>query len=30
MTKVHMNKKILYFDFISKPNVDIYGIKVSM
>ena len=30
MTKVQANKNIFYLELSSKPNVDIYGITVSM
>ena len=30
MTKVNVNQNMFYFELSSKPNVDIYGITVSI
>ena len=30
MTKAQANKNIFYFELVSKPNVDIDGVAVSM
>ena len=30
MTKVQVNRNIFYFELISKPNVDMIGITVSI